>query len=331
MAQRCVHQGCGKTYTDPEEVCSYHPGPPVFHEGLRGWKCCKKPTTMSFDEFMQIPPCTKGKHSTTDVAPKVENRADREQVDNLATKPTDTSSESAPPAAAAAAAAPTRAPLAPQHAPTPPPPPPESDDDDPSLEIPDGTKCRRRACDAAYKKGQSRSDDEKCCHHPGVPIFHEGTQGYSCCKARAFDFNDFLNLKGCKTSPRHLFVGSGKDLKKKAGGEELLETVNHDFYQTSTTVIASFFLKKIDNTKATVKMTPQTLELDLPTKDDPPKRYKASVPLYGTIDTEKSTHRISPFKLELNLCKADGTSWPVLRSDERSNGEIVQTGRAGQI
>lgn len=39
MAQeklRCVHSGCGKEYTDPEEVCRYHPGPPVFHEGQKG-------------------------------------------------------------------------------------------------------------------------------------------------------------------------------------------------------------------------------------------------------------------------------------------------------
>ena len=36
MAQECVHRGCGKLYTDPDEVCIYHPGPPVFHEGQKG-------------------------------------------------------------------------------------------------------------------------------------------------------------------------------------------------------------------------------------------------------------------------------------------------------
>jgi len=33
---KCVHRGCGKEYSDPEEVCRYHPGPPVFHEGQKG-------------------------------------------------------------------------------------------------------------------------------------------------------------------------------------------------------------------------------------------------------------------------------------------------------
>lgn len=36
MAQKCVHQSCGKTYTDSEEECFYHPGPPIFHEGQKG-------------------------------------------------------------------------------------------------------------------------------------------------------------------------------------------------------------------------------------------------------------------------------------------------------
>ena len=36
MAQKCVHQSCGKMFTDPEEECNYHPGPPIFHEGQKG-------------------------------------------------------------------------------------------------------------------------------------------------------------------------------------------------------------------------------------------------------------------------------------------------------
>lgn len=36
MASKCVHKGCGKPFTDPEEPCVYHPGPPVFHEGQKG-------------------------------------------------------------------------------------------------------------------------------------------------------------------------------------------------------------------------------------------------------------------------------------------------------
>lgn len=39
MAQKCVHRGCEKVYTDADEDCQYHPGPPVFHEGQKGKVC----------------------------------------------------------------------------------------------------------------------------------------------------------------------------------------------------------------------------------------------------------------------------------------------------
>ncbi|RYC55212.1 hypothetical protein CHU98_g10994 [Xylaria longipes] len=331
MAQKCVHQGCGKEYSDPDEACRYHPGPPVFHEGQKGWKCCK-PRVLTFDEFLEIAPCTEGKHSTTEHPPKIEKKELAADVAPTSQSLSDKLAE----AVSAAAATPSRAPLAPQAAPAAPP-PPESEDDEPSLEIPDGKACRRKACNTIYKKGQPRSDDEKCVHHPGAPIFHEGSKGYSCCKRRVLEFDQFMKIEGCKTSPRHLFIGSGQDKRKKQGassekdGEELLETVRHDFYQTPTTVIASFFLKKIDSARATVKFNSNTVDLDLPTSEPAPKRYKTSVPLFGEIDTEKSTFKILGTKLEASLYKADGTSWPVLRSDDQRTGEILQIGRAGRV
>ncbi|KAH9887871.1 Pyruvate/Phosphoenolpyruvate kinase-like domain-containing protein [Xylariomycetidae sp. FL2044] len=330
MAQKCVHQGCGKLYTDPEEVCKYHPGPPIFHEGQKGWKCCK-PRVLTFDEFLEIQPCTDGKHSTTDLPPQIEKKTG-EPADSNPTKDSLSSK-----LADAITHTPSRAPIAAQTVPTPPPPPPESEDDEPSLEIPDGKTCRRKGCHAVYQKGQARSDDEKCVHHPGVPIFHEGSKGYSCCKRRVLEFDQFMKLEGCKTSPRHLFIGSGQDKSKKGKaatgetGEELLETVRNDFYQTPSTVIASFFLKKIDSARATVKFEPQAIELDLPTSDAQPKRYKTTVPLFGTIDPEKSTYKILGTKLEVSLNKADGASWPVLRRDDQRTGEIFQVGRAGRV
>jgi len=39
-SKKCVHKGCGKTYTDDNEDCNYHPGPPEFHEGQKGTPSC---------------------------------------------------------------------------------------------------------------------------------------------------------------------------------------------------------------------------------------------------------------------------------------------------
>ncbi|ODA81986.1 hypothetical protein RJ55_00491 [Drechmeria coniospora] len=320
-AQKCVHQGCGKEFLASDEKCEYHPGPPIFHEGQKGWKCCK-PRVLTFDEFMSIPPCTTGTHSTTDKPPPLEESRTVEDDAALVKKIEALTASATPPA---------RAPIQPaQHAPTPPPPAPETDDDDAAMAIPDGAECRRRKCGQKYKKGSSR-EGEECLHHPGVPIFHEGSKGYSCCKRRVLEFDQFLKIEGCKTKERHLFIGSGARKEKPgSSGEEVLDSVRHDFYQTPTTVIASLFLKKIVKETAKVEYHAKKLVLDLRTSDEPAKRYSAEVPLYGSIDTEKSKHKVLGTKLELELVKADGSPWPVFRADDALTGEILQIGRAGQ-
>ena len=103
-----------------------------------------------------------------------------------------------------------------------------------------------------------------------------------------------------------------------------------DFYQTPSAVMASFFLKKIVKDTAAVEFKDHSVVLDLTTSDAPPKRYAAEVPLYAAIDPAKSTYKILGTKLEVTLVKADGLSWPVLRSDDALTGEILQVGRAGR-
>ncbi|KAI9827494.1 MAG: hypothetical protein M1832_004844 [Thelocarpon impressellum] len=314
--QKCVHKGCNKTFLDPAESdCVHHPGPPVFHEGQKGWKCCK-PRVLSFDEFLEIPPCTKGQHSAVDDTPAEE--------------------KAAPPAEAAdVPSAPAPQPRPPQPTTTTPsvpaPPPPESESDDPSDPVPPGTACRRRACGASYNPSSPR-DAEECVYHPGAALFHEGTKGWTCCKPRSLEFDEFMRIPGCRTKARHLFLGSKKAKKASTtdGGEaeETIGSVRTDFYQTPNTVIASVYLKKVDAARAHVSFAPHSLTLDLPTLDG--RRYRAEWPLYGAIDAETSIHKVLGTKVELAITKADGAGWPVLRSDERRGGEIIQAGAAGR-
>ncbi|CEN62418.1 Putative CORD and CS domain protein [Aspergillus calidoustus] len=315
MASKCVHKGCGKVFTDPEEPCVYHPGPPVFHEGQKGWNCCK-PRVLTFEEFMEIPPCTTGKHSTVDDTP-----APAKKDDDAAAPPA--------PAPAAPAAAPPAAVPIPTHSPAIPPPsnaptpvPEEPESDDPSLAIPPNATCRRRGCNASYNPDVSR-EEEKCVYHPGQPVFHEGSKGWSCCKRKVLEFDEFLKIEGCTDKKKHLFVGKGKP-----AGEEKVETVRNDFYQTASSVNVSLYLKKIDKEKATVEFTSTAITLDLPTTDN--KRYKDSYELFAPIDPEKSKFRVLGTKLELTLIKGDGTSWPVLRKDDPWSGERIQIGSAAR-
>lgn len=102
--------------------------------------------------------------------------------------------------------------------------------------------------------------------------------------------------------------------------------IRADYYQTSSTVIASVYLKKIDKEAAKVDfVSPTTIELDLPTADN--KRYKETWTLFAPIDTEKSSYKIMGTKLEFSLAKANGESWQTLRSTDPRTGEIIQTGR----
>ena len=186
-----------------------------------GWKCCK-PRVLTFDEFLSIPPCTTGKHSTVDDTPKPE------QV-----QPTEEDSKSAPPAVKpisistnrdSESAPVSRGPIAAQPiASNPQAPAPESDSDDLSIPLPSNTTCRRRGCNvsSSSKADVSSRENEQCVYHPGQALFHEGTKGWTCCKRRVLEFDEFMKIEGCRQKNKHLFVGSGR----KAGGEEALSEV----------------------------------------------------------------------------------------------------------
>ena len=43
VGTKCKHSACEQTYTGPQslkQACTFHPGGPVFHEGLKFWSWC---------------------------------------------------------------------------------------------------------------------------------------------------------------------------------------------------------------------------------------------------------------------------------------------------
>ncbi|XP_059170180.1 cysteine and histidine-rich domain-containing protein 1-like [Physella acuta] len=57
--------------------------------------------------------------------------------------------------------------------------------------------CYNKGCGKKFRFDEN--SENACVHHPGGPIFHDGRQGWSCCKKRVSDFTEFLNIKGCTT------------------------------------------------------------------------------------------------------------------------------------
>ncbi|NWI16604.1 CHRD1 protein, partial [Crypturellus soui] len=50
-------------------TCTFHPGVPVFHEGMKYWSCCAVKTT-DFGAFLEQPGCSSGRHCWADKGDK---------------------------------------------------------------------------------------------------------------------------------------------------------------------------------------------------------------------------------------------------------------------
>lgn len=81
----CKHGGCNCTYEETktkDTPCVYHPGVPIFHEGLKFWSCCQRKTS-DFTAFMNQAGCETGTHrwvSEEDEAKAVKCRLDWHQT-----------------------------------------------------------------------------------------------------------------------------------------------------------------------------------------------------------------------------------------------------------
>jgi len=64
VGESCKNNGCKVTYAGSESNltdCKYHPGVPIFHEGMKYWSCCQKKTS-EFQQFLDQEGCDIGQH-----------------------------------------------------------------------------------------------------------------------------------------------------------------------------------------------------------------------------------------------------------------------------
>ncbi|KAF7720588.1 hypothetical protein EC973_007277, partial [Apophysomyces ossiformis] len=296
-------------------------------EGLKGWSCCKK-RVVDFDEFLQLPGCTYGRHSTEkpiapqtpakeEVATPAASQVTKDGVEiyGEAKKPT-------PKPVVATPVAKTETKEEKKE-------PEIEEEDDETVPVSTGTVCKRRGCGVAYKdNATSRGEGAEaiCKYHPGAPVFHEGSKGWSCCPRKVLEFEEFLKIQGCKVG-KHLFVGSAK---AKNTQEELVDC-RTDWYQTQTSVILSIFAKNKENTE--VKFETQSVSIDIKMKDN--KRYKKTIALFhaSTIDPEHSKFTVLSTKIELNMKKTSGVSWAALEptSEVKTWTTFGVTGTGGTV
>ncbi|KAF9928156.1 hypothetical protein FBU30_002612 [Linnemannia zychae] len=315
----CTHRGCEKTYdeaTNTDTSCTFHPQGPIFHEGLKGWSCCSKRVT-SFDQFLAIPGCSIGRHTDApreDASPAPSS--EKVEVDSKPATPAPASVDKngtevygSTPSSKSATPKPASPPVA-----TPAPAEPVvEEEDDLSVPVPAGKTCLRRGCGQTYVSEEiSRGPKVSCQYHPGTPVFHEGSKGWSCCPRKVLEFDEFLKIKGCRTTNQHLFVGAKKEEKAKV--EEELVHCRHDWYQTQTHVNLSIFAKKVDPKTARVEFKEREVDIDLRMPEG--KRFKLNLPLFQPIEPAASTFEVLGTKVEIVMKKANGISWATLEPSE---------------
>ncbi|KAF9483858.1 chord-domain-containing protein [Pholiota conissans] len=320
---RCLRKSCGAEYDEDDNtaMCSYHPGAPVFHEGLKSWSCCQdiyKPV-LDFDEFMQIPGCTEIKGHTRDV-PKPEPVPQVSPTQNVSQTVVD-GKEVFQVGHAAPTTVATAAPPEPRAAPT----PIALEVDDSNSPVIVGTQCRRKGCTTTFVSDEvNRQGDGEgtvCHYHPLPAIFREGSKGYLCCKRRVLEFDEFMKIEGCKTG-RHCFVPAEEQVDCRV-----------DHYQTPQQVHVSVFGKQADKERSFIKFENDRVIVDLFLPNQ--KRFSRTLDLFGPIEPENSTFKFFGTKVELQLQKADGRMWTVLEKTDRDLGNISLTfgvgGRTGTV
>lgn len=362
----CTRRGCGVDF-DPTTSsaaagsCSYHPGAPVFHEGLKSWSCCKdtnKPV-MEFDQFLAIPGCNSADAHSTEkqTVPTVKNGAVVADADasapagsisdvHLVSKDADgketfgkdtaatTASDIVQPlsgmsllaaqnaAQASSTAAKAQAPKEPVE---------EEDPVESDANLPAGLTCKRGGCGFKLEGGSRDRSSETCNHHKGTPIFHEGSKGWSCCKRRVLDFDDFLKIEPCSTAKSgHLFVGAPKT-DAGAGSEESVDC-RMDHYETPNDVRLTVYAKAVDAGQSSIEFQEQGVVFSLLLPPAPgstrPRRFRKVLTPFAPIVPAESSFNITKFKVDLVLAKhAKGQSWPCLESGDRVVGYGLTFGR----
>ncbi|OMH80761.1 Cysteine and histidine-rich domain-containing protein 1 [Zancudomyces culisetae] len=185
----CAHSGCKREFSAEENnatACQYHPGTPVFHEGFKSWSCCNKKRA-SFEEFMAEPGCTLGFHeiepeNTKGSKVKLETPEKHDEIQVMkesdkrkinkkdeSYKTSDLSKEFTN----------IKVDDGEKVEKT-----PVLEEDPEDAEIAPGTCCRRKGCGKSFIDNNTSRDpssqDSICIYHSGVPVFHEGSKGWSC-------------------------------------------------------------------------------------------------------------------------------------------------------
>lgn len=183
---RCRNYGCNRYYREDENyegACQHHNAPPIFHDTMKCWSCCKDRKAYDFESFQQIVGCCTGMHSSVPpvvtIAASPNSRDNGEAVEATPVKSISDFNASNPSAVSASSAA------------------VKTISTRKSTRQADGTaRCQRKGCQKNFVVADNTR--ESCTYHAGQPVFHDAVKFWSCCPdVKCYDFDEFLAVKGC--------------------------------------------------------------------------------------------------------------------------------------
>jgi len=292
-----------------QDSCTYHPGPPYFHDAYKIWKCCDKKST-DFSTWLGIRGCTKGKHSnektpeisSVDVSTKEIQSFNPETVIVWSglNKPTDRSGckykefislplEFGQNAQKALE----------EHMKC-------LDLVDTSLEneasATIGQSCQNNSCKAIFD-GSKEMQDGSCLYHSGTAVFHEGIKYWSCCQRKTTDFTSFLDQIGC-TNGYHCWE---KSILRQ-------EKLREDWFQALGYVHINIYCKGALPAQSSFLTDGLNLQINV-VHGYGEKKNLLEYSLFGEILPEKSHVRINERKVEVILKQSLAENWPRLLYD----------------
>lgn len=202
MTERCQRIGCNAVFSpedNAEDSCRYHPGPPLFHDGGKEWKCCKQ-RSHDFTLFLEIPGCSTGKHTSEKpqttftsstkkacVAPvrEIGSTAVSREACSRCRQGFFCSDHGVQPAVHSSLRS--QSPLL------------NTDSEVKHREEPRVLDFNAEQTCKNCKKTftEMENHDTACEYHAGPPIFHDRSRGWACCDVHVKEFDEFLAIPPC--------------------------------------------------------------------------------------------------------------------------------------
>ena len=296
----CYNKGCTQRFLEEDNnisACKFHPGEPIFHEGLKGWSCCSRRTT-SFSDFLEFPGCERGPHNP--FKPDPPKKEEMEELPDLAPVAISEQRVAVPvpaprptePAILVSLPAKVDKPLLKALE--------LSKLSEPAVPAENKTqRCQNGGCKAVRRDGESMEGD--CVYHSGTAIFHEGLKFWSCCMKKTSVFEEFLSQPGC-TMGTHKWV---------FGLNPSSSLIKFDHFQRGNNIVITFYGKLCDYYQCAVKASSTNLQIYL-VFDGGKKVFDKLFELYSTVIPEKSAVEYLKAKVEVILCKDAPMHWPQL-------------------